>query len=326
MSTYDPRLPDDEFTDVRAAFVADLRTVLDIVTGVEDATHPDRYAALTTDLNAALDLDAGLGLIIGIRSDISSAARPRTDSSRHDVDLPSPSRITNQLTSLTDVERLGIRVHPSYHALRQILDLSRDLDLIHNLDLDLDAAQTGDVARNLTGALTRDLDIDLDRTLDLGRSHTVGLVRDFALALARTRARALALALVRARALARARARTRSLARALARARDLARDLALALALDVDLAAGVDLDLNLEEPTPITALYNLVDVVDDFAGADLREVTDFRPSDWEGVRWSTDTLWPPGWVERVRAMSHEIDPGIFEVTQDGRHNMQTAGT
>jgi hypothetical protein len=125
--------------------------------------------------------------------------------------------------------------------------------------------------------LTTTLDLDLDLDLDLARDLALAL--DFALALAR------------------ARDLTYADARALARQ-----------------FAGVRLDT---EPAGADALRRLRDlltrVADDFTGANLREVF-LTGAALEGIRWSSTTLWPTGWQERIRAASVEIEPGIFEIT------------
>jgi hypothetical protein len=75
-------------------------------------------------------------------------------------------------------------------------------------------------------------------------------------------------------------------------------------------------------------LGDLTEIADDFVGADLRAAVDFESTDWQGIRWSQATTWPLGWEDRVRAISVEIAPGIFQVVREGRDSLSfhEAGT
>ncbi|WP_322748403.1 MULTISPECIES: hypothetical protein [unclassified Frankia] len=233
--------------------------------------------------------------------------------------LPVIARLvaTSLHADLNPSDRLRLRNHPALAALTRTVDLAARAaraararaDLARaRADRDLDLALT---ARALARALA-DLDLaDLD--LDLALT---------------------------ARALARA---------ALARARAA---LALALA-DLDRADLVDLDRVLDTVVEVVEVLafltataakseiipddpglvadrgradylaeiasDLAAARTDFTQADLRDAT-FTSVDLEGVRWSAQTRWPPGWAERVEQDSIEVAPGIFEIRRGGIHN------
>jgi len=73
-------------------------------------------------------------------------------------------------------------------------------------------------------------------------------------------------------------------------------------------------------------LESLTEVADNFVGADLRTAAEIDLADWGGIRWSPATRWPPGWEDRVRAISVEIEPGVFQVHGDGWRSLHEIST
>jgi hypothetical protein len=71
------------------------------------------------------------------------------------------------------------------------------------------------------------------------------------------------------------------------------------------------------------ALKTLDQVLSDVRGADLSEA-DLQNVDLAGLRWSTDTRWPPGWREQIVDMSVSHGPGEFEIVGDGGHDHEPA--
>ncbi|MFD1048795.1 hypothetical protein ACFQ1S_26310, partial [Kibdelosporangium lantanae] len=61
----------------------------------------------------------------------------------------------------------------------------------------------------------------------------------------------------------------------------------------------------------------LTTAVDDLVDADLTTV-DLDGVSLEGVRWSDRTRWPAGWEPRIRRVSVEISPGLYEIGPQGR--------
>lgn len=307
MSTHQPHGPrDDRFSRAYTALVADLATVLDLTVGADEATHPGIYATLTTDLATALQLDAGLDAIIGSPPTPAPAAGDST-SATNSTHQGRP--VADLLGSLTDPERLCLRARASYRGLRWVLALVANLDRARDVDL----------ARALNHARDLARDHGLDHVRDDARALTQALddALGYARALAHNRARGRRRAAdhsARGRILARHRAR--ALTRALTRARALARNLAD----DLDLDFARDLVDDLDRKWITSVLEELTELADNFVGANLRAAVDFDSTGWEGVRWSPATSWPPGWAERVRAISVEIAPGVFEVLRDSRHS------
>lgn len=47
--------------------------------------------------------------------------------------------------------------------------------------------------------------------------------------------------------------------------------------------------------------------------ADLSQIRISNPAVLTGVLWTDDTVWPKGLTKNVRTLSHELEPGLFEV-------------
>ncbi|OLF15894.1 hypothetical protein [Actinophytocola xanthii] len=62
---------------------------------------------------------------------------------------------------------------------------------------------------------------------------------------------------------------------------------------------------------------DLVHALADFSGVDLAEL-ELESANLAGVRWSSTTVWPPGWAERIRERSVQVAPDLFEVREDPR--------
>jgi hypothetical protein len=332
VSTHQPDRPADRFATAYAALVDDLSVVLDLTSGAAEATHFVTYDTLAADLSTQLRLDTGLAAIIG---GTPASAPPAESSPSITSSTPPIDSLADQLRSLTDTERLRFR--PRYRTLRRELALDRALDIAldraHNLAVALD--RTRDHVRGHALGLDPPLELDhsinrlsvrdLDHALRIARDRAHDLAREFDLDQAHARARKV-INLVRDRTLD----NDLVLDSAIHLTRDLISDLdhprVLNRARVHDLARELRLDL---PPTGISGLLEgLTEIADNFMGADLRSVVDFDAAGWEGVRWSPTTAWPPGWAERVRRISDEIKPGIFQVVRDGQDSRrrQEAGT
>lgn len=350
-----------------SALVDDLRARLDLTAGVEEATEPAPYQSLTRDLARDLDVERGLAAIAGDPTSTDRQHPPAPDGEPTSMASRSPSghgglsdpqrlelRITPGFRALRSAvaleESLAEAASAPAHDLVRDLDRARrlahaaldhdfNLDMVLDLVLDLDRARV--LARDIDRALARG-DRELARSLasDL-EFHVVH--SDTALRLAD------ALGLTRDRDLDRALALTRGLSRVLAlsrreRARELADllrrvmvrvvqeyrralqkqldDLARDLGLHLDAVADVGKDW------PVGRVRAVLDgVADDFVDADVHLARLPDDADLVGVRWSPGTRWPPGWPERVRAMSAEIAPGVFAVVgPEGRRSPTFATT
>jgi hypothetical protein len=64
---------------------------------------------------------------------------------------------------------------------------------------------------------------------------------------------------------------------------------------------------------------DLVRFLADFSGADLAEL-ELESVSLLGMRWSSTTVWPPGWAERIRERSVQVAPDLFEIREDPRVN------
>jgi hypothetical protein len=229
----------DRLSDLHAATVGGLDDLLDVEAGLREALVADRHTATGRDLG--LDVEGGLQAIVG-PGDQSGRPRPpepkegnaaaRTGSLRSPTGIR--SHVARLLTSLDDVNRFAVRVHPALEAFALVLDFARirDSALDINLSLSAELEQSRDSARALARALADDLDrenyaafargsrfrdreysratdrhqaLTLARALDRHRDHAIALAisgeHDGALALGvacdidRARARADALAL-----------------------------------------------------------------------------------------------------------------------------------
>lgn len=69
----------------------------------------------------------------------------------------------------------------------------------------------------------------------------------------------------------------------------------------------------------VDRVNGVLDATADFTGADLRSV-DLTAADLTGIRWSSATRWPPGWHDRVRSISHQLGPDLYEITRGAQHD------
>lgn len=221
-------------------------------------------------------------------------------------------------------------------------NLTRGRDLADDLTRDLTNASARDRARDLTRDLTRAgvrtrhvvYDLDLVRNLDVVRgrdlAHDLDLVRDLMVDLARTvdLARDLAQALDRALAHAHSLGLTLtygplsvlalgfglSFTHTLTLVRDRDRDMYRAVTLACDRALALDraLERAFDLDETIKALINLHRALSDVTNHDLRDV-DPAGIFLVGLRWSTQTRWPPQLEEQIRRDSVEIADNTFQV-------------
>lgn len=323
--------PPPEFPNVRLdqwlhhgmnAITEELDAVLDIDAGLRDARLPTHHRSLETALDAVLDIDAGLRALLP-QGTHQSAARP-TDHS--DSDSTSMRAYVQRLAASPLRERLELRsrLHldelPTIHMLAGLLVnaliLARELE--HTL-------ATPACDRDLAGALdrtlarARDLALNLAQipnfTCEFDRAHEI--IHDIRRGLVDARAQVLDRALDEALDHARHRARylisavLGSLAVALGRvACDPESVRAFELPLDlVRLTHSPASDRNLEVARGLVEDITALDAaVTDFTTANLIHV-DLRGINLQGVRWSAlTTQWPPEWLFPIRIASVQIDP------------------
>jgi hypothetical protein len=292
----------------RSALDADLAGDLDIETGLQEVLISSRHAAVLADVAGNLNVEAGLAAIAPAAAcpldlaypdttGISALLRPHTS-----VDTTT-SAVAKAVTALPPDQRVVLRTHP----ITQCFDLAAACittrDLVENLQHALVLAPT-----NLVSVL--------DQFLHAAPARDDVLIRDIAharnLALARggTSDHVLAADLVRvlgeAGVLVRNRhdALSRAVHRALERAGDVRQPLSeLTIALH---------HIPAEEHAQV--LVWLRDTLDDLVGADLREA-DLTRVPLVGIRWSIDTQWPSGWVDRIKRDSVPVEgaDGIFVI-------------
>jgi hypothetical protein len=92
-----------------------------------------------------------------------------------------------------------------------------------------------------------------------------------------------------------------------------ARVTSLALALAGEIGTGSTLSsIEVSDASPLR------DLVNDMAGADLRDV-DLSRVTLDGVRWSDGTRWPARWVKHIRRHSVEVGEGVYEYRPGTTH-------
>lgn len=298
--------PRDPIAQLHRALVDDLATALDLDAGAGEATHAHHYARLAEDLHEILDLDAGLAEIVGASGPPSDVV-PR---SRLKADAPPPaswvSQLADHLRRLDPPTRLAVRSDKASSALGEALGLVLTLAVAAALARNVGHARDRrGFARELTragdlaNALARDIDVALARDL----------VRELIFEL--DRARGLDIVLVGSLAFHLDRAYAHSCLLVDATATSLVRTLGQKM-------TGNPPTTQTTPPHEIRYVQQVLDhVTNDFVGADL-ERTSLHGASLEGIRWSTSTRWPADWLERIRAASVEVEPGIFQITSWGR--------
>jgi len=196
-----------------------------------------------------------------------------------------------------DSARARTRVQALIRARDRVGPFTGALDTAFALVFALDHAFDRHIDRAVRSSV--DLDYALDRAID--HAHTVNSAR----AVDSARTVNIDHDLDTVRALTLAHDLCRSLAFALAHA--VARDFGkrhLNLVLDPDSMA---LEHHIEE-----LAVSLADTADNFIDVDLRAVS-LSGVALQGIRWSATTRWPPGWAERIDAMSVAISTGVFRI-------------
>ena len=191
---------------------------------------------------------------------------------------------------------LAIGIRADTRRLGRVLD--RSLDRTHVLERDLQPASS--LSRGLGPQIARALASDLAGAIasDLGTAHKLAsaLVRALmdgfsdalhALNTARTSALRLAEGLAHDPGLDTATALSR-----VAAIKDI-------LTMERDRARDLDRVLGAQQV--------------DASGADLSEITIEDLDTLDGVIWTGRTTWPPGIAEQVRACSHQIRPGVYQI-------------
>lgn len=203
-----------------------------------------------------------------------------------------------------DLTRAGVRT-------RHVVD---DLDFVRNLDV----VRGCDLARDL--GVVCGLAVDFGRTVDIARD--LAQARDRALA----HAHSLGLTLTYGPLSVLALGFGLSFAHALTLVRDRDRDMYRALVLACDRALALDRALerafHRDETTKV--LINLHRALSDVRNHDLRDI-DLAGIFLGGLRWSTQTRWPPQLEEQIRRDSVEIADNTFQViARDTIHTLTKA--
>jgi hypothetical protein len=335
----DPTL-DQWLTTGHTALINALDEVLDLDTGLADATLTTHYNTLTTGLDHVLDLNAGLRDIqpsppqsTSTTTDRATSAGSLTDYAHHIATRPAHERLAtrtwfpqHELTVLQAISAAedGVR------ALRPVLDLvlDRDRDLEHDhardharvLIHDLDRALRPVFGRGLRRARALALDSDRARVLDSVLARD--LARDLARALVGVRALALALTLDSALDLDLDLDSVRVLGRVLGRAHDdiVDRTCYRLRAINNDLAHSLADTLKradtLTSQDLRTALTQLKQALTDVTGADLTHAN-LNGVPLDGVLWSSDTRWPHHLREPISQNSLPIGPDLYRINPRG---------
>ena len=287
--------------------------LLDVESGLRDATRTAARAALDAALRRQLDADSGLNAILlepparGLRAFAEALARK-----------PPHARLPVRRAGWPDTVRSTRRIG---RLLLTAIDIDQDIRrtlrtrtaLRHRRGLDRAIRRTGALARALArpvaglfAGVTEQV-TDLHSALRLIR--LVGRAPDEAEG-----------SVVKGKA------------------RSLARNLLLALIIEVDsseqpalFTAALDdikeidrLLFNRSFGTArqriqeaVRAMARIDELVSDFVGADLTDAR-LKGIPLDGIRWSDSTQWPDDWVEQIRRRSVEVAPGLFVIGGRGR--------
>jgi hypothetical protein len=312
---------DDWLTTARSSLHDALDDVLDINTGLHDATLARHRDALNLDLNLVLNAETGLRHILSAHTPLAEYLRYGDTLTQYADDfgaLPPHCRLTarswfphRELVVLQAVTQATIHAHNL--AKRP----ASDRPIARAVVLELASARTS--ASALALARARTLASEVYRTSTNGRDFSRDLTRDL------DRARALACVLDRASA----HHLTSGIDHAAALASDF--DLTITSAHGIDragaftlasaLASNLDINLNLSRDPNldinlVAAIDQLVTALTDLTGADLTMV-DLNGIPLDGVEWSEETRWPPQWEDYVRLNSHTIGPELYRIQAHG---------
>lgn len=263
------------------ALISALGDVVDLDRGLADAVLPRAHAELVAGLDDGVDLDAGLARVVP------PAPGPRPQS------LDGFVAFADELSKLPAAERLAARAWlemdllveartlaahlPDVRALRDALDDSPDFETVR-------AALLVDAVRVADG-------LESSEFLDIARRLVRVLRRESAEAAYWTRLYTQLL--------------------------DDSCTTRLYTALrKVSITIGAGARLHFDAASCAATLAELLDrmlsALNGMVGADLASVSlDGVPLD--GVRWSSDTRWPPGWEAWVRDHSVPVAGGVFEI-------------
>jgi len=295
-------------------------------------------ARLTDALEASLDLESGLRAIL-------PPGRSGAAWGRRDLTPRFATAATAEwLRSLPPTDRVRLRAHPTVIGLTLVLQLDAIAALCRNLVV----SPKRDVALAIGRSLSAPRDLVLDLGFDSALHREITNQLDHALGHARDVAGRLALGSiahfglpwpthellidiihVRARLL---RLLRKDIERRLPDAdHPVARALLADLARDRDLDSAADRSRALAQayvefqsnPASVLLLGDLTTARNDFVAADLSRVN-LRKIPLLGVRWSRLTRWPSGWEEMIEHRSLEIEPGLFEIQNDGMAQIDRA--
>ena len=315
--------PTARLVELHAATAADLDAVLDVDAGLREVLIASHHWALGRDLDDMLDLAAGLRAILPhfdlpILGQITTPA-PH-DHGSHEFGRVNGA-VARLLLLMDPSSRLAVRHRPALDALATAFAVARARAIALNIAAAYDVG--GDTMAiagiPFTGALAAALD------LAVARAHALNVSLDHADDNARVVSAALDIAFASARDLnlnpdvARGRDRALTLNLDLSYIRDLASSIARACKVDqsLDEAIDRDLDRDLDHTLDSTVAGELDLVLDqarhDFVTADLRGV-DLTGVRLDRLRWSAATIWPSDdWLTYALVNSSEIAPGLYEI-------------
>jgi hypothetical protein len=172
--------------------IRDLARILDLETGLREATMATRHAELVADLHEVLDIEAGLAAITPAASadapdePASPPPSPAVPAVTKDPVFESIQELARVIASFDAGRRLRLRNHPAL--------ATHASDLAHASDIAFGLVRASNLARATAGKLDRpsgllglrdrfrDLDRDLGRVRALGRDLELAVELDRALA------------------------------------------------------------------------------------------------------------------------------------------------
>jgi hypothetical protein len=321
---------DEWLTTQFVELVNDLAESLDLGAGSVEALQALDFRNLAADLTEHLEVAAGLTAVlnetrpVALPEDVKSADGPLQTA----VDTDSMvERAARALASIDALSRLQLRADSEYAKFRAsiglVIELARVDRLAGEIQRELLESDDGRVAAYslanqalhiLRVGVSRDRDLDYFINRDRDGNYRMRLT-------ARDRCFDLCQSLLSSGPDCDASHllwRLSELVRAVrsARAGALERTRLKAGKVFLSLALG-DVNTDLASLSELVELHDtLASILSDFIGADLRSAS-LADVPLVGIRWSVKTLWPMGWMDRIRAASTEVAFEVFEIT-DGR--------
>ncbi|MEV6239649.1 hypothetical protein [Lentzea sp. NPDC051838] len=272
-----------------ASLLGALDDVVDLERGLADATLPRAHAALVAGLDDALDLNTGLAQVVS-----PATGRPTEV-------LDGFVSFAAEVCGLPAAERLAARAWLSVDLLVEAYVLAEHVPTVLRLAVDLGKAKmyVQTTVRMDARRVFKDLDRLDHRPIDLhhvARALVRRLERGTAETVRQAHKNALQLRELFGMRLA-------TLLREIDRR---ARGAALGHRIHGGLVNAAFAEALLEP------LSRLITAVTSVAGADLT-AADLAGLPLDGVRWSSDTRWPPAWEVWVRDNSVAVSADLFEI-------------